>query len=345
MFGGTKTHVRVVRCVSCVCACVCVCVCVCACVGARIGQTSADTVLDLAAGSGAVTLLAGYYINRPKSTLLPTQSLRYLGLILDSAQGMFWVPADKKLSFLALVRSTLAQDGLPVATLQKLAEKAASMIKAVPAALLFSRSFHRALSTFDASDIPTRRALRHAWVPLNQDMVADLQQWLRLDSYLNGGPWLAPEHTAIRVETDASSRAWGGVVRAPHLPEPFECAAVFFPHELALSINVLEMIAVIRTLSALIHSHGASIVRGRRFDFYVDNISAQANFTRGGGRSPALTRLAQQLFHLQLRYQFSTSFRRWWSTVDNAAADALSRIPASDDIRLSVSAAGLLLHH
>ena len=54
-----------------------------------------------------VTIMAGYFVAQRKSVLIPTFSLRYLGFILDSAEGTFAVPEDKKQKFLALVRSAL----------------------------------------------------------------------------------------------------------------------------------------------------------------------------------------------------------------------------------------------
>jgi hypothetical protein len=244
---------------------------------------------------------------------------------------MFWVPVvDKKESFLRLVTSALNSDGLHFATLEKLADKAAFMAKAMPAALLFCRSFYRVIAERRTKHW-TRASKHRDWVALAPYLREDLAEWLKnLDSYMNGGPWLAPQHSLLRVETDASSRAWGGVVLAPEVA-PFKCGAIFGPEELPLPINTKEMLGVHRTLLALIHTKGREAVAGRRFDFYVDNLAAIANFANLGGPSPELlTQVAKQLFFLQHDDEFSVSFQ-WWSTHDNVTADALSRPDIADD--------------
>ena len=274
----------------------------------------------------AVTLLAGYYISRKKSALTPTRECRFLGLLLDSATGRFVVPSDKKASFLRLVREALCAKGLHLATLEKLAGKAVALTKAVPAAILFCRSFHRAIARANAEEC-ARRTRKHDWVPLTLDMRSDLHEWLQLHMFLNGGAWLLPRHLPLRIETDASSRAWGGVLRLPDQPA-FECASIFEAAELELPINVKEMLAVLRTITAFLHRHGSAALRNRRLDFYVDNAAAIANFAHLGGRSPRLTHCAKQLFYLQRDYHFLATFQ-WWSTTDNVTADRLSR-PAAD---------------
>lgn len=276
----------------------------------------------------AVTLLAGYYISRKKSALTPTRECRFLGLLLDSTNGRFLVPVDKKASFLRLVHGALEVDGLHFATLEKLAGKAVSLSKAVPAAILFCRALFREIAKANTSD-RARTLRRHDWVPLTPDMRADLGEWVQLEMFLEGGPWLLPRHIALRIETDASSRAWGGVLRLPN-QEPFECASIFEAEELALPINVKEMLAVLRTITAFLHRRGGGALRNRRLDFYVDNAAAIANFAHLGGRSPQLTYCAQQLFRLQRDYHFVATFQ-WWSTHDNVTADRLSRPSAASD--------------
>ena len=176
---------------------------------------------------------------------------------------------------------------------------------------------------------------------LTPDIQADLQEWLHLGTFLKGGAWLLPRHVALRVETDASSRAWGGVLRLPG-QLPFECASIFEAAELDLPINAKEMLAVLRTITAFIHCHGGHALRHRRLDFYVDNAAAIANFAHLGGQSPQLTYCAKQLFYLQRDFHFTATFQ-WWSTTDNVAADLLSRPGAAADFALHRLAARALL--
>jgi hypothetical protein len=122
-------------------------------------------------------------------------------------------------------------------------------------------------------------------------------------------------------------------IRGDVIPQ-FEAAAPFDATTAHLHINEQEMIAVLKGIGALIFSLGELAVRGRRFDFWLDNEVAVVNFTKGGGRSPALSERAKELFELQRRFQFSCSFK-WWGTRENVRADALSRGDVRDDIRLA----------
>jgi len=289
--------------------------------------------------------LAGYWVSLSKSVLAPTRYIRYLGLDVDADRQMFWVPEDKKKKFLALVRSALDEGGMSFGTLEKIAGKAVSMSKAVPAAVLFCRSMFRtiseAVSGGSGRPLPPQHGKqanrhtvpKHMWIPLQEDLRTDLSQWLLLDGTMNGGPWLEPAHESVRVETDASSRRWAGVIYRRD-EQLFQAAAEFSPADAVLHINIKEMLAILRCLRAFAHTRGATAMHGKRFDFWVDNKVAVAMFRDGGGRSPELTRRAQELFALQNDFQFTCSFQ-WWDTKANWAADALTREDPCNDVTLS----------
>ena len=93
------------------------------------------------------------------------------------------------------------------------------------------------------------------------------------------------------------------------------------------------MLAVIRGLLSLLHQRGSSVLKGCRFDLWLDNAAAVSNFNKCGGPSVTLTAYARQLFRLQLQWEFHCSFH-WWSTSANLRADRLSRENAMDDAHL-----------
>lgn len=291
----------------------------------------------------AVMRLCGYFVSLAKSVLSVTRSLRYLGFVLDSHLQCFFIPSDKKTKFLALVGSVLSSDMVSFQTLEKLHGKAVSMARAVPAARLLARGMQR-LITKSLRRFP---AARHSGlsVRLDPQSRADLNDWLSIQDSLTGGPWLEPQHQGyrikLRVESDASSRRWGAALFLPNsLPapsggsSPFEAGAEFAADELPLSINEKEMVAVIRLVESFVHAEGEAQLRGKRLDFWVDNRSAVAYFTKGGGRSEALTRLARRWFELQVQYAFVATFQ-WWGTKENVRADGITRLNPADDACLS----------
>ena len=287
----------------------------------------------------AVTVLAGYFVGRIKSVLEPTRLLRYLGFFLDSGTRSFIVPPDKRDKFLSLVRAMLAGGRkCKFRRLEKVMGKAVSLSFAVPAARMLSRALqHDVTAALRRSPLARNR---DDWVPLSDQSLADLREWLGLAAHLNGGPWLHPKHTAlrvVRVESDASGRRWG-VVFEPLSPSghPVEvvCAAAEFSlAEAQLHINEKEMLAVIRGLLSLLHQRGPAALKGYRFDLWLDNAAAVSNFNKCGGPSVALTAYARELFRLQLQWEFHCSFH-WWSTSANLRADRLSRENAMDDAHL-----------
>ena len=58
-----------------------------------------------------------------------------------------------------------------------------------------------------------------------------------------------------------------------------------------------------------------------------------AKFRKGGGASPALSRLAKEWYQLQVEYEFVSTFQ-WWGTKENVTADGLTREDLEADARL-----------
>ena len=91
-------------------------------------------------------IFCGYYINLDKSILTPTPVIRHLGIIVDSIQQKFLVPADRVTELTDLV-TTIMEDGTcSLQTLEKCVGKCQSMAIAVPCAILYTRAQYATLS-------------------------------------------------------------------------------------------------------------------------------------------------------------------------------------------------------
>jgi hypothetical protein len=119
-------------------------------------------------------------------------------------------------------------------------------------------------------------------------------------------------------------------------PVWFDAAAEFEDQELHLHINVKEMLAVLKLVTAFLRARGADALRGRHLDLWLDNTAAVSNFTKGGGTSEELSALARAWLDLQIAHGFVSTFH-WWGTKVNVRADGLTREAVDADVVLSGS--------
>ena len=88
----------------------------------------------------------GYFLALSKSILKPQKVVPYLGFLSDSLRQAFLLLPEKKKKFVLLVKQVLTLSRVPSKTLQRLAGKCISFALTVPAALLFTREMHLAIS-------------------------------------------------------------------------------------------------------------------------------------------------------------------------------------------------------
>ena len=79
----------------------------------------------------------GYFINISKSVFIPTQCIIFLGMIIDSIQGSFFVTAKRKDKFKKIRDNLLQCKKVSLTTLQKFIGMCISMWLAIPAAKLY----------------------------------------------------------------------------------------------------------------------------------------------------------------------------------------------------------------
>ena len=90
-------------------------------------------------------------MNLPKSCLFPTRVVQFLGVIVDSARTMFFVPPKKVDKLLSLIKDLLASDTISALQLERVVGKCRSMYLAVPSAVLYTRVQYAALEVMLSS--------------------------------------------------------------------------------------------------------------------------------------------------------------------------------------------------
>jgi len=252
----------------------------------------------------------GLLRNPTKGVWEPTQRLQHLGLLLDTVEGSFRVPADK-LSRLHQGASSLLHHAISHCRhvdprrLAAFLGLAASVKPALPEQPLRSRSLHDAL-----------RHLR-SWgkdVRLSRQALRDLQWWRTLPASHLPGPIWRPTTTAT-LTTDASDSGWGA-----HLNDGQQTASGTWPaHQHPQHITVKELTAVSLALDQFaLHLHG------HRVRLKSDNTAVVAIVNSGTSRSPPLMALARHIWQQAANLQ-ARLFATYVSTHDNHLADALSR--------------------
>ena len=156
---------------------------------------------------------------------------------------------------------------------------------------------------------------------------------------LNGAPWYdANRHImTITGATDASSQAWGGLIRGPFGALSVFKAAVDFPaawHN--AHINVKETFASHEVLKLSTTAHPDSLKESTAV-IDVDNKPIHDVFKKGRSRNAQTHDLITKLFRLQVKEDFTLELR-WVCSEVNWAADSLTRPELTEHVRLSQAA-------
>jgi hypothetical protein len=191
------------------------------------------------------------------SILVPSQSVPFLGFLSDSLNQAFRLLPHKKEKFLLLIKDFLARKHVSLVLLQKLSGKCISPSAAVPAARLFTNELNMAISK-------VARATKPLFITSAPRQ--EVEHWLFLESWFGFLPWKTEKHHQVKIYSDASSYAWGGVLN------PDEISVVIsddWPDDdLTKGIVTKEALALSRVLSAF-----ADHIKNSWVDIYVDSLS------------------------------------------------------------------------
>ena len=132
------------------------------------------------------------------------------------------MPEDKLRKLEAILRDAVDSRSISFSQLEKLAGKCSSMSVAVPPASLYTHHMYRQIAAFERTG--DRKSLPSIAVSKRSGLRFEMERWFEVRTWLNGAPWYdATRHVlTISGATDASSQAWGGLIR-----EPFGALSVF----------------------------------------------------------------------------------------------------------------------
>ena len=221
----------------------------------------------------------GFAINWQKSALVPSQSIVYLGVVLNSIVMRARLSTPRQETLLSLLSRTTPRAKVSALSIMRLLGMMSAGYMVVPLGLLHMRKIQRWFLRQRVDPI------RHKWrmLTIPPSLQSDLSYWGNPQTLSAGVP-LGRVTSYVTVYTDASLTGWGGmcesqVVGGEWPPPPL-------PH-----INCLELSTVLKVLK-----HFAPKVAGRHVVVQTDNVTAAAFINRQGGvRSARLLEIARSL--------------------------------------------------
>ena len=251
----------------------------------------------------------GFVINHPKSELVPTQEIEFLGFKIISTKMEIKLPGEKLRKIKSETGKILQDRSVSALTLSRIIGKMNAATQAIPMAPLYYRNLQACL----------REALQEdqyysSTVVLTKEAREELEWWQDHFTQWNGRSLIA-HNTSLTIETDASTKGWGAVCNGVRTGGPWS------PQERTMHINCLELLAAHLAVKCF-----AKNKTNLTIHLKMDSVSALSYINKLGGTiSPQLNRLAKELWlwcmekNILLKAQHLPG-------VDNTIADNESRV-------------------
>jgi hypothetical protein len=235
--------------------------------------------------STQITLMkAGFLINFKKSHLQPTQTLKFLGLELDSSRALTFLPLDKAQQLVQCSKYFMEVGKYrSVKLFLRLLGLMAASLLAVPHARLYMRPIQIYLNSQRDARIHN---LQHP-IMIPRHLLPIMHWWADLENLVAGLPWRFPR-PSVTMTTDASLKAWGAHAQG------MTVQGKWTKHQSSLHINVLELMAVQKGLLAFL-----SFLKNKSILVQTDNSTVISYINKAGGtQSPALCQVAWEICNL-----------------------------------------------
>ena len=216
----------------------------------------------------------GFLVNREKSAVIPTKTITYLGLLIDSERMIFSLPTDKIDNLKKLCIKMVTNSNTSARELAVLLGNLNWAALAVP----FARAHYRNLQCQQIAS-----SNQNGWdqkMDLSSESLAELNWWIFHLSSKNGNTF-SPLEPDVIIYSDASGSGWGAHSSGVTTRGPWNAL------QASRHINELELLAAEFALSAFTQQARSISVR-----LYLDNSTAVAYVNkRGGTRSKAMNEI------------------------------------------------------
>ena len=251
----------------------------------------------------------GLILNLEKSMLVPSQTVTYLGMIIDS-RSMLVSPTPKRVAnLISLVQEFQSLRSNSAHRWEVLLGHMVSLEKFRPLARLRLRHFQHWLNLKWDRQVDSKEAI----MVVPSFLLRALPWWEDSVAWLRGVP-LQPPSPSLVIFSDASNLGWGAVLGHR------EASGLWSPEEKVLHINSLELLAMWKALL-----HWESLLQGNSVAMCGDNTTALSYIRKQGGtKSHSLFLLAEKvlLWAFERNISLTTQFIPGHH---NVLADQLSR--------------------
>ena len=251
----------------------------------------------------------GFTINYEKSVLVPTQSITYIGMNIDTVSFRARLSEERVASFLSCLARFRVGQRVQFKLCQRVLGLMASAIALIRLGRLRMRPFQRWVASLGLPQA------RHGYTPITitMDCVTALRHWGN-PRFLSEGVTMGTVTSRKVISTDASLTGWGATHEGRAVGGTWDCSLR------NAHINYLELMAVFLALKHFLpflqHSH--VLVRS-------DNTTTVSYINRQGGlRSQQLHMLAHRLILWSDAHLLSLRASHIRG-VENLGADLMSR--------------------
>ena len=260
----------------------------------------------------------GYFLNVSKSVIIPTRTLTFLGLEIDTSTCSFYVPEKRKLKIACVREYILSKETVHIRTIQKFVGLCVSTVLAVPGAKLFTAACNRAIAAAESSFTQ--------YIPLSSELQEEVTHWKFLDTWVHPFPWVKERHLSLKLFTDASNYKWGAVLTISNNTTEF--ADFWSPQEATDIIMVKEAAALLKALYSVNDK-----IRNARVSVYIDNFAVVDAWKKQYSKNRRLNEIFKQIFHFVMETQCFISLTYVPSKENDA--DAPSRKLSKSDCTIT----------
>ena len=225
----------------------------------------------------------GLPINMSKSVLIPSQKVSYLGVMFHLDTLHFSLPEEKVLRIRAMVSKMLT---FRVSTRRKLEELTGFLNFAADFLHLGRLRFRPLILWLNQNTSPLSRDRK---IPLDSTFKGLLGVWLSKELLCSQTP-MKPPQPVLFLMTDASDEGWGGVLLPVTLGGAWSNSTLDLLNSGQLSINALELMAVLFVAERLVHQ-----LRGKVVQLLTDSTTVVSCVFHQGSCVPELMALTIRL--------------------------------------------------
>ena len=255
---------------------------------------------------------AGFVVHPIKSIFDPTQSLEFLGFIIDSVEMTVTLTTSKAYTLKQMCEQLISYKKTKIITVARVIGK---MVAAFPG-VQYGPLFYRILDNEKTAALKLNRGNYQAKMKLSMNAKNDLNWWIENieTSFKN----ITCQPPTITVFSDSSKTGWGGIYG------DLSTGGNWSLEESKIHINVLELIAAYYTLASLCRD-----VRDTHIRIMVDNQTALAYINNMGGKTTLCNKITRQIWDwcLQRNVWISAAYL---TSKENKEADEQSRISHSN---------------